>query len=770
MTSRGFALLLIAALTLCRAAPAPAQSGSESRSSSDDLECEFDDRWVGGTRGGYWPVRVRVTNRGAARAITVAFLPYESRRGGGRAMTVTRTLALPAGAATRFTLPVPLTAARGDGEVVVLADPLPEDGAVSADPRDPDDLLDAAVPGLIHEVHPPRSDLNAIHPPATLVIAGATADERAFRRVSWATTAAIEADSSRARERRTSGGGRGESLTLPPEALPETWLGFTTVDVIVADAPRLAALSDGARQAVRDWVAAGGTLTVMDAMTNPADPLPAAALGALGLDDDLQGWTATAADGDGTRSEPEFDPSPFRSPEFRAFDGDVRPFDGDGRQSRRRFEQEAEESGREAWRRPGPPVGLAPRRLNVAGGRVYAFAAGADGVSDWYAVFQDLGPDRLNVADRFGVGARGPNAEFIEFLIPGVRGVPVGTLVALITLFVVVIGPVNYLVLRRRHQVGRLALTVPLIAAATAGTLLAYSTLMHGFGAKARQFAVTVHDADQDRAVEWARTAVFASQSPDGGLIFPAETAVLPLAPPGPSVGGGRVDWTSGQAWSGDAFRSRTRTQFVTVSPRPERGRLTIEWANGRPTAVNGYERDFALIALSDEKGRVYHGADLPAGGALRLRPITGDDLFLWRETLDERLPQAPPGMEKDQDDLLSEFPMLHSDPDTNASFKASLAYRTAASVRGLNEHSEPIDAFEEAPLAPAARGTFVALLAEPALTEFGGQSVDARGGTHLLIGRPVSADGEAPTAAPATADRATAGGAIGVRRPGGGR
>ncbi|MFH5805937.1 hypothetical protein [Alienimonas sp. DA493] len=789
MTPRGLARILIAVCVLSGATPAGAQSGSVSRSSSDDLECEFDDRWVGGQRGGYWPVRVRLTNRGAARAVTVAFVPYESRRGGGRAMTVTRTVALPAGASTRFTLPVPLTAAWGDGEVAILADPLPEDGVVFADPRDADDLLEDAVPGLTHEVHPPRSDVSAVLPPATLVIGDTPADESAFQRAAATMLAAVEADPSRSTERRISGRSRGDGRTLPPDALPETWLGFTTVDVIVVDAPRLAELSEGTRQAVRDWLAAGGTVAVMNVMEDPAEPLPPAVRRALGLNDAPGGWTATAPDGDGTPPDPEENPfSRFGSPPFRPFgsdgggsrqgfdDGPPRE-DGPRGEDEARFEERPrfdrgrrfggrrlfEEEARSQPPRPSLPVGLAPRRLNVAGGRVYAFATGRDGAGDWNAVFRDLGADRLTVADRFGVSGRGPNAEFIEFLIPGVRGVPVGTLVTLITLFVIVIGPVNYLVLRRRHQVGRLALTVPLIAAATAGTLLAYSTLMHGFGAKARQLAVTAHDPDADRAVEWARTAIFAPQTPDAGLVFPADAAVLPLAPPGPSVGGGRVDWTVGQAWSGDALRSRTRTQFVTVTPRPERGRLSVEWANGLPTAVNGYERDFALIALSDEEGRIYHGADLPAGGSAVLRPITGEESFQWREALDDRLPQPPPGMEEGQTELLSDFPMLNSAPDTHASFRASLLFRTAASVRGLNEHTEPIDAFEEAPLAPVARGTFVALLAEPALTEYGGLPVDARGGAHLLIGRPET-DG-APDPAPANA-----GGAVGVRRPGGGR
>ncbi|NNJ24577.1 hypothetical protein [Alienimonas chondri] len=738
---------------VCAGAPAFAQSGSESRAESDDLECVIDDRWVGGQRGGYWPVRIALTNRGAACAVTAAYLPYQPRRGGGVMPTVTRTVALPAGADTRFTLPVPLTARRGDGEIVIVADPLPEDGVVAADPRSDDDLLDAAIRELSHEVHPPGADNNAIRTPAVLILEATPFDQDAFAHAAAVTVSEVEADSSRDANRRTSAGNRGDVLVLSPEALPETWLGFTTVDLIVVDGSRLSELSEGIVQSLRTWTAAGGTLVVADAMRSDADPVPDGIESLLGAKAGSENWAAIAKDGGGNRTG-QYDPEETR----RIVRGLMDRFGG-----RRSPGFDAEGADSRMLLRPSPPAGLAPRRQAVGGGRVYLLAADGGGADDWYAVLQDLGPDRLLVADRFGVGARGPNEEFLEFLIPGVRGVPVGTLVALITLFVVAIGPVNYLILRRRHQVGRLALTVPLIAAATAGTLLAYSTVMHGFGTKVRQFAVTSHDDAANQAVEWTRTAVFAPHTPGAGLTFSPETAVFPLAPPGPNIGGGRIDWTSGQTWSGDAFRGRTRTQFVTVSPRPERGRLTVEWANGRPTVVNGYDSDFAMLVLSDDAGRVYHGVDLPAGGSGTLRLIDGDDQFAWRERLDLLLPQPLPGMEEGQDDLLNEFPMLHSDPETNASFKASLAYRTASSIRGLNEHTEAIDGFEEAPLISEPRGAFVALLEEPALTEFGGEPVDARGGAHLLIGRTQSASETRSAETRSEEPR----GSISVRRPG---
>ena len=776
-------LLFIGAVALS-VAPAAAQSGAErSELTADDLSCVVDDRWVGGQQGGYWPVRIALENRGPDRAVTAAFVPYESRRRGGRSPLTTRTVALTSGAGTRFTLLVPLTAERTDGELVFLADPLPPDGAIAPDDRDASDYLAGAIVGLTREIHPPRGDPAAVRPPATLILEGTPFDAGGYAAAVNAAVSRISADSGRLDWRRdAAAGGRGDLLTLPPAATPEVWLGFATVDLVVTDAGRLAELSERRLAALNTWLRAGGTLAIVAAAEDPAEPLGRDAVRLLELDaSDAAGPWETLGDGDDELSQAEsveyarqFGSALQRS--LRSFGGggrDESAFDPSGR--RRDREVRGREEGRfgpgfpAAF--PRPPDGRAPLRRAVMGGRIYVIPETGGDVSDWFLVFRDLGPDRLTVADRWGVNGRGPNREFFEFLIPGVRGVPVGALVALITLFALVIGPLNYWLLRRRHQVGRLAVTVPLIAAGTSAALLGYSTLMHGFDPQVREFAVTLHDPGTDRSITWARSAAFAPRTPGDGLNFAADAAVLPLAPPGPAAGGGRVDWTGGQHWSGDAFRGRTRTQFVTVTPRPERGRLSFDRApvdrpDDRPAVVNGYADDFALLLVADDAGTLFVGADVPAGGRAVLTKATGDDLFLWRERLDALLPEAPPEMEAGGPDELRRFaPMLAGRPDYNASYRVSLPFRTGALLRSLNEKTRPIEVLEDAPLAPVARGAFVALLAEPDEAEFGGLTVDARGGAHVLIG----VLGEESRERPGPARSEPGAGPITVRRPGGG-
>ena len=749
--TRTFLLTLAAAAALAPAAFAR-QAG--------DLEVEVRDEWVGGERGGYWPVRVSIKNLGPRRAVTAAFLPYEGRRGQRQPPSAVRTVTLDAGAATRFTLPLPLTAPNAAGVVVFVPGPAPGDGesvAISS----ADDLLTASIEAGTDEhsveVRPPRADGDPVRRPATLVLAGTPFEGEALLGAADVAVTAIERDSSRPDWRRDAASDRNVVAVLDPaDGLPETWLPYTTIDLVVASPDTLRALGEEPRAALATWLLAGGAVAVVGDAAAAADAerlLGTDAVAAAGE------WRAVGGGGDLVRADREAAIRDFGQVFSQVLDGNSTA--------------EAMRSGGAALSRFGRTADAGAVRVRpVLAGRLYSVPggeSGGPGAAAWLAVFDDLGPDRLTAADRFGVGGRGANREFYEFLIPGVRGVPGVAFVVLITLFAVGIGPVNYFLLKRRHRVGRLAVTIPAIAAATGAVLLGYALVMHGFASKSRQFAVTVHDPGADRAVTFARTAVFAPRAPSGGLNFGPDTAVLPLPAPGPGGGGeGRVDWTDGQRWSDGLFRGRTRTQFVTVTPRAERGRLTaaVSDGGGAVAVTNGYADDFDLLIYCAPSGVLYAGRDLPAGGAGTLEPIVAEELFAWRTRLDGTLPAVPAGMEEEGPDVLGGLaPLFRRGRDTGASFRASLLYRTGEALRGLNEKSDPVEALAAAPLLADPAGAFVAVLKEPGELEFGGLTADARGGVHVLIG---VADTASTRSAPAAPEEPAAGGGITVRRSGG--
>src|SRR5579871_3528035 len=71
-----------------------------------DLTVTIDTRWAGGAYGGYYPIRVRVINRGPSKVLDFQFSNRESRY---RALpNVNRSLKIDQNATVTFTLAVPL--------------------------------------------------------------------------------------------------------------------------------------------------------------------------------------------------------------------------------------------------------------------------------------------------------------------------------------------------------------------------------------------------------------------------------------------------------------------------------------------------------------------------------------------------------------------------------------------------------------------------------------------------------------------------------------
>ena len=81
----------------------------------------------------------------------------------------------------------------------------------------------------------------------------------------------------------------------------------------------------------------------------------------------------------------------------------------------------------------------------------------------------------MDLASAHGLSLMQENRGFWRFLIPGVGMAPVNGFRVLITLFVVLIGPVNYVLLRRKRRLHLLLVMIPAGAALVTGSLFAYA-------------------------------------------------------------------------------------------------------------------------------------------------------------------------------------------------------------------------------------------------------------------------------------------------------
>jgi hypothetical protein len=161
--------------------------------------------------------------------------------------------------------------------------------------------------------------------------------------------------------------------------------------------------------------------------------------------------------------------------------------------------------------------------------------------------------------------------------IPGVGDVPYRAYLAVLLLFGVLVGPVNYMVLQRRRKLGFMLLTVPALGLVTTAILLSYGLLRDGLGLHSAARSLTILDQERHDAVSWEGRTVFAGLPPASLKPRPKTsfdvTAVLQSQ--GHSQGimltfeGGVVD--------GGAVPPRTPVTFGVASSAVERARLRFE-------------------------------------------------------------------------------------------------------------------------------------------------------------------------------------------------
>ncbi|MEZ6068404.1 MAG: hypothetical protein R3B90_22430 [Planctomycetaceae bacterium] len=382
---------------------------------------------------------------------------------------------------------------------------------------------------------------------------------------------------------------------LQPELLPEEWQAYTGLDVVAVSEADWDRVSQPARTAILKWVETGGNLLYYDiaAMRGDPDAVDDAQLASLKGRFQLTGAADAAY-------------------EWSHW--------GNGYQ--RTFLREK----------------LFGRIAVVT---VDPFNDFND--SDWQQLLSRIGISRLNWTDRHGFISRTWSRDFMDFLVPSVKGVPVVAFLVLITLFSIVIGPVNYIYLWKRKRLHLLVVTIPLIAFVTSLSLFGYSAIAHGFATRERVRSVTVIDQQANTALTSSRISLYSGLAPSGGMTFSRNSSVLPIWPPDGGFEAGTVDWTNGQHFQSGWLRSRTRTQFFVTTHRDERGRLEITPEPDSLSISNGLEWNLAALMVTDEQGRSYFGTDIAAGDGARLQPISAADTLEMTRRLGVNLPQLPP-------------------------------------------------------------------------------------------------------------------------------
>lgn len=211
--------------------------------------------------------------------------------------------------------------------------------------------------------------------------------------------------------------------------------------------------------------------------------------------------------------------------------------------------------------------------------------------------------------------------------IAGVDGVPARAYLGILLLFAVVIGPLNYLVLRRRRRQVLVVLTAPLISAAFIALLAVYAAVGQGFRVLGRAVTLTMIDQATTQAVTRATVSLYSpGLTPSGGLRFDRDSAVWAVGHDGSGMRDHMdLDLTDAQHFSSGVLQARSPTNFDQVTVRAARERLTFSAVDGGLTVTNGLGAP--VLALFYRDGATVHAlaGPLAPGGRQPMRASAFD-------------------------------------------------------------------------------------------------------------------------------------------------
>ncbi len=238
----------------------------------------------------------------------------------------------------------------------------------------------------------------------------------------------------------------------------------------------------------------------------------------------------------------------------------------------------------------------------------------------------------------------------------GFGTLPLRGLMVLLVLFALVMGPVNFLWVKRTKKPMLLLVSVPVIAVVTSVALVLFGIFSQGLDVKASTRSYTFLDQLGRVATTAEVRRIFAGSSPGEGMRPEAGTAVFP----GP--GAWRVSFRSGKLFTqdlddgrllgGDYFPVRRPTTQLLLSDRPSRLRLEVSSTEAGIEVANSLGCLVEQFVLRDVDGRLLRSnAALGPGESQQL--TEGVSLYqreVWEEVLklfwlpSSEIEDLPPG------------------------------------------------------------------------------------------------------------------------------
>lgn len=433
--------------------------------------------------------------------------------------------------------------------------------------------------------------------------------------------------------------------------LPRRWIDYTSLDIIflsLSDVRKLADARPESWDAIRRWTAAGGNLIVYGVGDSPGGRRELARALDLSADD---------------KESQEKEEQLWRTPHRANYDAKLHAFSFEPARSYNRIPSAFSNLTNEMEKLPKPVTSPPPAETpfvwrSYQQGAVVAIDSAEPfpgEPADWAWILNTLTTPRWTWFERHGVSVSRDNIDFWNFLIPGVGLAPVTEFRVLITLFVLLIGPVNYFFLQRRDKVHLMVLTVPSFAAAVTLALFLYGLVSDGLSVRVRPRSFTEIDQRTGQTTCWSRLSYYAGLAPGGGLTFSDDVLVVPIEPTGDDYSRDSnrrtrfVRWGEEQRLESGWLPSRSPTQLLTVRSRESEWGLRItegDSAGATGTVHNELGTPIRQLFVVGASGQAYWADNVAVDAEAALQPIDyRQALVKLKATYDAAKPTVPPGV-----------------------------------------------------------------------------------------------------------------------------
>ena len=579
-----------------------AQSGTRHFDQGGGIQLRIDTEWPDGA--GYRPVRVTVVPTVPVTANRTLVFEFTSGYSGWRSaddqLTVTREIELPAGSGpVTTTIAVPYLFGHDQYEYRVG-----EDGA--------------AIVGLNGRGSFQRSAY-AGDLPRVLVVNDKAVNSAALVRAFSRPLLAMGASPDKAP--------LPTLLTVELQGLPSHWIEYSAVDMVCLSFRDLRDLKTGSPEvfrALREWTAAGGNLLVFDVDLETQQRLALEQL--FDMSASILRDTAWRLPDKQQFGQPLREVTPDHRNPYANQGVFLR--DMNGQVTRGYVPDAKEKSSAKSNAPPTPPDGFPFASRCYEMGTVVAISSADpfdEDVHFWAWLCNDLTTARTIWSQRHGLSVAYANVDFYNFLIPGVGKAPLNAFRFLITLFVLVIGPVNYYFLRHFRRLHLLVVTVPMSAVAITLALFVYAVFSDGLETRVRVRSVTQINQQTGQTECWARLSYYSGLAPSNGLTFSEDVAVYPYNAPGTDRRSGdrELQWVDEQRMTSGWLRSRTPTQYLTVRSRKSTIGIEVgQAADRRLPITNHLGTNVDLLVLRDDDNGLYWVEGVAEGGGADAVPV----------------------------------------------------------------------------------------------------------------------------------------------------